>query len=83
LAVVVSDDAAELHEALGASLLALEHVGSTAVPFLAAKPVIFWSPLEPGHYPATTDESSRAWGTNTLVKLAFPVAAARAWRGRY
>lgn len=33
-------EAAELHRALGAAALRIEHVGSTSVPGLAAKPVI-------------------------------------------
>ena len=35
-----AQEVAGLHEALGASLVALEHIGSTSVPGLAAKPIV-------------------------------------------
>ena len=35
-----AQEAAEIRQAFGASLIALEHIGSTSVPGLAAKPVI-------------------------------------------
>ncbi len=35
-----AESAAELRQALGASLLTVEHIGSTSIPGLAAKPII-------------------------------------------
>jgi NAD-dependent deacetylase len=37
---IYEEEAARIHEALGESVLAMEHMGSTAVPGLAGKPVI-------------------------------------------